>query len=201
MFVTALVVVYLVPGPDMILLLQTAASHGRAHALATAVGLAAARATHVALAAFGLAALLETAPVAFDIVRIAGAAYLIWLGITILRAPSLLLGEAFSAITDMRHSLLIAGKRGLLSNLLNPKALLFGSVLLPQFIQPGQGGAAQFLLLDVILVLIGMVFDVAYAIVGTGLGRWLARHRAVHSAQRWILASLLIGFGLRLALA
>lgn len=76
-FISALVVVYLLPGADMILLLQTGATEGRAHAIATALGLAAARVIHVALAAFGLATLLRASPVAFDVMRYAGMAYLV----------------------------------------------------------------------------------------------------------------------------
>lgn len=201
LFIAALVVVYLVPGPDMILLMQTGASHGRAHSLATAVGLAGARAAHVALAGLGLAALLEAAPIAFEIVRIAGAAYLVWLGIGILRARFPMPGETASHFAGMRRSLLIAAQRGLLTNLLNPKALLFCSVLLPQFVEPGDSVAMQFLLLGIILVVIGIVFDLTYAIFGTALGRWLAGRRTVQGAQRWIFASLLIGFGVRLALS
>ncbi|QJP16471.1 LysE family translocator [Starkeya sp. ORNL1] len=200
-FIGALAVAYLVPGPDMILLLQTGASQGRARALATAIGLAAARAAHVALAGLGLAALLRTAPVAFDIVRVAGAAYLIWLGIGILRAPSLLPDES-GGPADRPRSHASAVMRGLLTNLLNPKALLFCSVLLPQFIRPEHGSVgAQFLLLGAILVTVGIAFDVLYAFTGSTLGNWLARHRLAKLAQRWGFAALLIGFGTRLAIA
>ena len=200
-FVGALAVAYLVPGPDMILLLQTGASRGRAQALATALGLAAARAVHVALAGLGLAALLRTAPIAFEIVRIAGAAYLIWIGISILRAPSLLPDESGNLV-DRPRSYGSAIRRGLLTNLLNPKALLFCSVLLPQFIRPEFGSvAAQFLLLGVILVSIGAAFDAVYALTGSSLGKWLARCRLARIVQRWTFAALLIGFGTRLAMA
>lgn len=200
-FVGALAVAYLVPGPDMILLLHTGASPGRAQALAAAVGLAAARAMHVALAGLGLAALLRTAPLAFEGVRIAGAAYLIWIGIGILRAPSLL-PDGSGGPQDRAHSYASAVRRGLLTNLLNPKALLFCSVLLPQFIRPELGSVAeQFLLLGTILVGVGAAFDVVYALTGSSLGNWLARCRPARIIQRWAFAALLIGFGTRLAMA
>ena len=80
LYLLALAMIFLMPGPDMILLLQTGASQGRAPALATAVGLAIARGCHVALAAMGLATLFKVAPWTFDVVRIAGAAYLLWMG-------------------------------------------------------------------------------------------------------------------------
>lgn len=89
MFFLALAVVYLLPGPDMILLLQTGARQGKAAALATAIGLAIARGCHVALAALGLATLFKAAPWTFEVVRLAGAAYLLWLGIQCLRSNML----------------------------------------------------------------------------------------------------------------
>ncbi|CAM5507822.1 Homoserine/homoserine lactone efflux protein [Mycolicibacterium aubagnense] len=198
MFVGALAIAYLVPGPDMVLVLQTGTLHGRARALAVAIGLGLARAAHVFLAAIGLAALLRAAPWTFEIVRFAGAAYLIWLGLVILRtrAPE----AATLSASNGDHSSYIY--RGFLTNLLNPKALLFCSVLLPQFVHPGQADVPeQFLVLGVILVGIGLAFDAVYAGAGTLLNRWLARHPLAEALQRWTFAVLLIGFGMRLALS
>lgn len=128
MFFLALAVVYLLPGPDMILLLQTGARQGKAAALATAIGLAIARGCHVALAALGLATLFKAAPWTFEVVRLAGAAYLLWLGIQCLRSnmlPNLNANGTAAAKLAWRAAI----QRGLLTNLLNPKALLFCSVL------------------------------------------------------------------------
>ena len=201
-FVGALAVAYLAPGPDMVLILQTGALMGRAQALAVAIGLAVARALHVLLAAFGLATLLRTSPWVFDIVRLAGAAYLIWLGVGVLRTRSFSLEGMAMQPGQTGRSWLTAARRGLLTNLLNPKALLFCSVLLPQFIRVEQGGIrGQFLLLGAILVALGLIFDFTYAGGGAALRRWLDHHPFVHNLQRWAFASLLIGFGVRLALA
>ncbi len=137
-FLIALAVVYLVPGPDMLLLFQTGARQGRRAALVTALGLALARACHVLMAATGLALLFRTAPWTFDLVRLLGAAYLAWLGLQMLRGGGLALptSDAGSAPV-VPHADRRALLRGLLTNLLNPKALLFCSVLLPQFVSPG----------------------------------------------------------------
>ncbi|AMS15167.1 lysine transporter LysE [Pseudomonas chlororaphis] len=197
MFFLALAVVYLLPGPDMILLLQTGARQGKGLALATAVGLAIARGCHVALAALGLATLFKAAPWTFEVVRLGGAAYLLWLGVQCLRAhllPCLQDGQAASALR-WRGAI----RRGLLTNLLNPKALLFCSVLLPQFIDPQAGPvAAQFASLGLLLVLVGLLFDSAYALAGAWIGRWLAHNRAAQRVQQWLFGSLLIGFAVRL---
>jgi threonine/homoserine/homoserine lactone efflux protein len=156
-FVGALVVVYLVPGPDMLLVLQTAATQGRARALAVGAGLALARTAHVALAALGLAALLRTAPWAFEGIRLIGAGYLVWLGLRIGLTPAAANNGAAPLQSRARQSWGVAVRRGLITNISNPKALLFCSVLLPQFIQP-QGGsvALQFALLGAVLVGFGL---------------------------------------------
>lgn len=202
-FAGALAIAYLVPGPDMVLILQTGLLRGRTHALAVAAGLAAARATHVFLAAAGLAALLRTMPAAFEVVRVAGAAYLMWLGVSIFRSSppaSDLSGPA--ACDQDRSSWLRAALRGLLTNLLNPKALLFCSVLLPQFVSPESGSVpGQFAVLGAILVVIGLMFDIVYAGAGATLSRWAGRRPHAQRLQRWVFATLLVGFGLRLALS
>jgi len=187
LFLVALSVAFLLPGPDMILLLQTGARQGKALALTTAIGLGLARACHVALAGMGLATLFKVAPWTFDVVRLGGAAYLLWLGVQCLRSTML---PSLDTATF---------QRGLLTNLLNPKALLFCSVLLPQFINPQAGPVAtQFALLGVILVSLGFVFDCCYALAGARIGQWLARNRAAQRMQQWLFGSLLIGFALRL---
>ncbi|WP_223542677.1 LysE family translocator [Pseudomonas sp. BF-RE-26] len=198
LFFMALAVVYLLPGPDMILLLQTGARQGKGAALSTAVGLGIARGCHVALAALGLAALFKAAPWTFDLVRLAGAAYLLWIGIQCLRTtmlPSLTSADT----TGEKPRWGTAIRRGLLTNLLNPKALLFCSVLLPQFINPQAGpGLGQFATLGVVLVGVGLLFDSAYALVGAALGRWLQRSPSAQRLQQWLFGSLLIGFAVRL---
>ena len=197
MFFLALAVVYLLPGPDMILLLQTGARQGKGLALATAAGLAIARGCHVALAALGLATLFKAAPWTFEVVRLGGAAYLLWLGVQCLRSnmlPSLHSDQAASALR-WREAI----RRGLLTNLLNPKALLFCSVLLPQFVDPQAGPVAvQFASLGLLLVLVGLLFDSVYALAGAWIGRWLAHSRTAQRAQQWLFGSLLIGFAVRL---
>ncbi len=200
MFVGALGVIYLVPGPDMVLILETGALRGRRDALATVAGLALARAGHVVLAAIGLAALLRTAPWTFDLIRLAGAGYLIWLGIGIFRAGSL--SAAGGTGTKVPGSIWRAMRRGLVTNISNPKALLFCSIFLPQFVHPATGDVpTQFAMLGALLVAIGMGFDLAFAGLGATLGAATRRHQWLARLQRWAFGSLMIGFGLRLLCA
>ncbi|NWL79280.1 LysE family translocator [Pseudomonas taiwanensis] len=197
-FLIALAVVYLLPGPDMILLLQTGARQGRAMALATALGLALARGCHVALAGLGLAVLFKTAPWTFDVVRLAGAGYLLWLGLKLFQAEASAL--VVNAEREPSRAYWQAFRRGLLTNLLNPKALVFCSVLLPQFVSPDSGPLGlQFALLGTVLVTVGLVFDSVYALMGAGLGRWLGRRPLVQRVQQWLFGGVLVGFGVRLA--
>ena len=191
MFVGALAVAYLVPGPDMLLLLQTAASHSRLQSAATIAGLALARAAHVALAGLGLAALLQAAPWAFNAVRLFGAGYLIWLGISIWRASSLV---PENACAKRSRTALAAFRRGLLTNISNPKALLFCSVLLPQ----AGSVALQFTLLGLIVLLVGVCFDLLYVSGGKLLGGMLRERPRLQQLQRWAFGALLVGFGARL---
>jgi threonine/homoserine/homoserine lactone efflux protein len=189
---------FLMPGPDMILLLQTAARQGRGAALAAAIGLAMARACHVTLAAVGLATLFKVFPWTFDVVKLTGAAYLLWLGTKMLRPGVSEVKNQGAALTAGNWQ--TAVRRGILTNLLNPKALLFCSVLLPQFISPaGASVAEQFAFLGTILVVLGLMFDAAYALAGSWIGRQLEQRAGAQKVQQWLFGTLLIGFAVRLA--
>ncbi len=199
LFIAALAMILLMPGPDMILLLQTGARQGRAKAWATAVGLAIARGCHVALAALGLATLFKVSPWTFEVVRVLGAAYLLWLGLKMFK-PGAMGATSPGSPGEAQISWRSAILRGLMTNLLNPKAPLFCSVLLPQFIDPAKGSVAgQFAELGVILVVIGLAFDSVYAMAGGWIGRWLARSQTAQKCQQWLFGCLLIGFAVRLA--
>jgi len=201
LFLGALLIVYVVPGPDMILLLETGLLRGRGQALAVAAGLAIARAAHVTLAALGLAALFKTHPWAFDAARTVGGCYLVWLGVRLLRAPPAapaVVGEGAARHAGWGAALM----SGVLTNVLNPKALLFCSVLLPQFVSPGQGPIGQqFAVLGVILVGLGLTFDVLCALAGGAVGRWMAASPRAQKIQGMVFGIALIGFGLRLTFA
>lgn len=199
LYLLALSMIYLMPGPDMILLLQVGARQGRAAALSTALGLAAARAAHVALTAMGMAALFKALPWTFDVVKFAGAAYLLWLGLQMFKSTASSGPAADRTEHSVSGSLTTAFLRGLLTNLLNPKALIFCSVLLPQFIDPAAPSVtAQFLLLGSVLVITGLLFDGVYASTSVWLSRWLNKSATAQRVQHWLFGTLLIGFALRL---
>src|SRR6202011_4691585 len=130
-----------VPGPDMALVMQTSIGRGVRSGFAAAGGLAVARATHVTLSACGVAALLRSAPWPYEVVRYGGAAYLAWIAVQIFRSPVFALPDS-GAPEVVQRPLRAVFVKGLLTNLLNPKALLFCSVLLPQFVRPETGPVA-----------------------------------------------------------
>ncbi|MFM0272915.1 LysE family translocator [Paraburkholderia aspalathi] len=199
-YIAALFVVYAVPGPDMALVLQTSIGRGVRSGFAAAGGLGVARATHVTLSACGVAALLRSAPWLYDVVRYGGAVYLAWVGIQIFRSPVFALPDGGVMGAESRP-LRTAFVKGLLTNLLNPKALLFCSVLLPQFVRPAAGPVAlQMVELGLVLLAIGACFDVVYAIGAARIAGWMRAHPLAQTLQRWTFSAALIGFALRLSL-
>jgi threonine/homoserine/homoserine lactone efflux protein len=199
-FIGALAIVYALPGPDMALVLQQSTGRGLRHGLATAGGLAIARAAHVTLSACGVAALLRNAPWLYDGIRVAGALYLAYVAIQIFRSPAFGLGTE-AAHGGIEPPLRQAVGKGILSSILNPKALLFCSVLLPQFVVPSQGMVwLQVLELGVALVVCGVLFDVTLAVGAARISGWLRQHPRAQVVQRWTFSAALLAFALRLSL-
>jgi threonine/homoserine/homoserine lactone efflux protein len=198
-FVGALAVVYALPGPDMALMLQTSATRGFRHGLAVAAGLATARATHVTLSALGVAALLRSAPWLFEAVRVAGGLYLTYVAIQIFRSPAFGLEAAPGRTTAPTYRSAFA--KGVVSSILNPKALLFCSVLLPQFIRVDAGPVwSQVTELGIVLVVIGVMFDLTLAAGAVRISGWLRRHPRAQTVQRWTFSAALVAFAVRLSL-
>jgi threonine/homoserine/homoserine lactone efflux protein len=198
-FIGALAVVYALPGPDMALVLQTSATRGLRHGLAVAGGLATARATHVTLSALGVAALLRSAPWLYEVVRVAGGVYLAYVAVQIFRSPSFGLDAASNEQSAQTYR--SAFGRGMLSSMLNPKALLFCSVLLPQFVKPEAGPVwSQVIELGVVLVLVGVLFDVTLAAGAVRISGWLRRHPKAQTVQRWTFSAALLAFAVRLSI-
>jgi threonine/homoserine/homoserine lactone efflux protein len=203
-YIAALFVVYAVPGPDMALVMQTSIGRGVRSGFAAAGGLGVARATHVTLSACGVAALLRSAPWLYDVVRYGGAVYLAWVGIQIFRSPVFALpdgGAEGGAAGAEARPLRAAFAKGLLTNLLNPKALLFCSVLLPQFVRTEAGPVAvQMVELGLVLLAVGVCFDVMYVIGAARIAGWMRAHPLAQTLQRWAFSAALMGFALRLSL-
>jgi len=186
------------PGADMALVAKNALAHGRWAAITTAFGVCLGGLIWTLAAAFGIAAFVRSSQAAFNTLRIAGAAYLLYLGLhaiwkTRRRSESEEPGRE-RAVRSSR----MAFRQGVFSNLLNPKLAVFFTSLLPQFIAPGQSVFARSLLLGGILELIAIVWLSFYSCLVARMGTVLRRPRV----RRWLdrlTGTVLVAFGLRLA--
>lgn len=179
------------PGPDMALVAKNGIAYGRRAALATAFGINLGIVFWTLTSAVGLAAVVRSSAIAFETLRLAGAAYLVFLGIQAFRAHAPL---ATRASAPAGRS---AFRQGLISNLLNPKLALLYTSLLPQFIPSGDSIFLHSLMLGGFFNLMGLVWLSFYAVVVARLGSAI-RPRA----QRWLdrlTGTVLIGLGVRLA--
>jgi len=197
-FTVATIIAMIAPGPDMLFVLGCGMRGGpRAGLLATA-GVATSEAVHVAVAAAGLAALFAAVPIAFTVVRISGAAYLIYLGVQIIRHRKD--GQREVAVGGGGMSGRRAYLSGLLTNLLNPKMVTFTIAFLPQFINPQLGQVwLQFVILGAILIVLEFLVDGTVGVLAGRIGGWLARRRDARRRVDIATGGLFIGLGVRLA--
>jgi threonine/homoserine/homoserine lactone efflux protein len=153
---------------------------------------------HVAAAALGLSTLMVTVPAVYDVVRLAGAGYLVWLGVGALRSHPRHLTLAELAPVSMGTIF----RQGMLTNALNPKVALFFLAFLPQFTDAARGPLAlQFVLLGLLFIANGLVVCVAYAVAASALGSWLTSRFEVHAWLNRAMGALFVALGVRLALA
>jgi threonine/homoserine/homoserine lactone efflux protein len=161
--------------------------------LATA-GVATSEAVHVAVAAAGLAALFAAVPVAFAVVRVTGAAYLIYLGVQAIRKRNSIPDETEGSVRRAYLS-------GLLTNLLNPKMVTFTIAFLPQFVDPALGRIGlQFAVLGAIMIVFEFLVDGAVGVLAGRIGGWLRRKRKARQRLEVTTGGIFIGLGVRLAL-
>ncbi|EEE06336.1 LysE family translocator [Burkholderia multivorans] len=197
-YLAALAAIYAVPGPDMALVLQTSIGRGVRPGIAAAAGLSLSRSAHVTLSACGVAALIRSAPWLYEATRYGGALYLGYVAIQVFRSPVFDVGNGDAAAAgELRQSFV----KGLLTNLLNPKALLFCSVLLPQFVRPENGPVVwQMFALGALLVAAGVCFDLACVFGASRIAAWMRAHPLAQTVQRWTFSAALLGFALRLSM-
>ncbi len=206
-FLVLTVLIVLAPGPDTAIVTKNALQHGRGSAIRTSLGVVTGLLCWTLAAAIGVAALLRASTRVFDLLRLAGAVYLVFLGIQAIvdtcrrhgdRSPEGPDGAEMAAATSERAEP-PAFRQGLLSNLLNPKIGVFFTSFLPQFVAPGAPVFWVTLLLGAIFATIGLTWLLTYTVVATKLAAVLKRS----AVRRWIervTGVALIAFGVRLAL-
>ena len=161
-YVTTILVLMSTPGPSQLLMLSNSAAHGFKRSLATACGDLTANLLQMLAAGFGLAALLATSANALTVIKWLGVIYLIWLGIRMILNSSRNTSEEIN--TKSRPTLKALWFQGFITSAANPKAVVFFAALFPQFIDPGQNFAIQFIILSVTYILIDGIFLSLYGI-------------------------------------
>ena len=199
LFVVAALVLLVVPGPSVLYIVARSMAQGRTAGFVSDLGIHSATLVHVAAASLGLSALLASSAIAFSIVKYAGAAYLIWIG----------LRKIFSrednpdidvALKPRSHARLF--REGFVVNLLNPKTALFFLAFLPQFVEVGRGHvASQVVFLGLLFTALGLISDGCYALAASAAGNWLKGSRRYLNTERYVSGILFIGLGLTAALA
>jgi len=199
LFVAAALVLLLTPGPAVLFIVTRSIEQGRLAGFISDLGIHSATLVHVAAAALGLSALLASSALAFSIVKYAGAAYLIWIGLKKIFGRSEALGNDQDLV---RYTYWQLFRDGFIVNLLNPKTALFFLAFLPQFIEVSRGHiAAQIAFLGVLFALIGFVTDGCYALAAGTAGGWLKRSRGYLKFERYVTGTLFIGLGVTAAFA
>ena len=197
LFIGAALVLLLIPGPAVLYVVARSVSQGRKAGLVSVCGIHTATLIHILAAALGLSVLVLSSALAFNIVKYAGAAYLVWLGLR------KLFGQAETASANgqlARYSYGRLYRDGFLVNLLNPKTALFFLAFLPQFVDVSRGHVAmQITILGLILATLGFCTDSAYSLLAGTVGDWLKRSRGYVRFERYGSGLLFIGLGLTAA--
>jgi threonine/homoserine/homoserine lactone efflux protein len=197
-FVVAALALLLVPGPAVLYVVARSIHQGRRAGLASVLGIHVGTLVHIAAATAGLSALLVSSSAAFTAVKIAGAVYLVGLGLWTLlsRRP-----EAEVALGGERN-LRRAFAQGIVVNVLNPKTALFFLAFLPQFVDPeASHPAVQIAVLGLLFGLLGLVTDSLWAIAAGTAGGVLRRSRRFLRTQRYVAGTVYVGLGVATAFA
>jgi threonine/homoserine/homoserine lactone efflux protein len=196
-FAIASVALILTPGPDQLLIAARAAGQGREAGVVAGLGIGAGLLVHTTAAALGVAAIVAALPLALELIRYAGAAYLLWLGIRLLRTH----GEAATTVTAARAPLSAVFRQGILTNLLNPKIVLFFLAFLPLFVGPGTSHPAlRMILLGTVFAAAGTFWNFVVAFTAGAAGAWMRRRPKLRRFQERLTGAVFVAIACRLAL-
>lgn len=197
-FLAVSILLTLAPGPDILFVIAQSMSHGRKAGIMTALGLASGVIVHTLAAALGITAVLYSSAFAFQIIKYAGAIYLLYLAYLAIREGA----TPMTAAEPVKQSGWKLYRTGVLMNILNPKVSLFFLAFLPQFITPGSGQApVQMMLLGVLFMLQAVLVFSVVAVCAGLFGQKLFGHPHVGKYVNYGKAALYAAIGIRLALA
>jgi len=197
-FLGASLALTIAPGPDNTFIVAQGISRGRKAAIVTALGMCSGISVHTTAAALGISALLYSSATAFQILKYAGAAYLLFLAWNSLKEQQILLPQGVGNGLSF-HALF---RRGFLMNVINPKVALFFLAFLPQFVSPGSEGASlqMFLLGLLFMVQAVVVFSIIGWLSGS-VGHLILKRPRIARWFGWLTAGVFASLGVRLALA
>jgi threonine/homoserine/homoserine lactone efflux protein len=196
-FLIASLVLAVTPGPGVIYIVARSLARGRRAGLASVAGVAAGNFCNALGASVGLAALFAVSSLAFTLVKFAGAGYLVYLGISALRAPDPSLDAIGSPIPPSGAFF----RDGFVVALFNPKTTIFFAAFLPQFMQPASSHLIQSMVLGALFVGIAAVTDTLYALGARALANGVRNLQPVRRAGRYATAAALLGLGVMAALS
>lgn len=190
-FLAAGFVLAVTPGPAVLYLVARSIDQGRRAGLVSCLGVFSATLVHVTAAALGLSAILASSALLFSVVKYAGAAYLLWLGVS-----NLLRKEPSSYHAPPPAPLAKVWLDGFVVNLLNPKTTLFFFAFLPQFVDPTLGNpGGQVLTLGVSFAVLAFVTDSTWALVAATLGARVRRNATFRRAQKYVSGGVYLALG------
>ena len=195
-FVAASLVLAVTPGPGVVYIVTRTVTQGRGAGLASVGGVALGNLGNALGTSLGLAALLAVSTLAFTVLKFAGAAYLLWLGIQALRSAQAVEPGAPVPREPARRIF----RDGFLVALLNPKTALFFAAFLPQFIDPARSALAQSLLFGALFVGVAGVTDTLWVLAASVAAPLLSRHPGARRGGRYASAGVYFGLGLLTAL-
>ena len=192
LFAAAALALIVVPGPAVLYIVAQSIDRGRRAGLVSALGVATGGLVHVTAAAVGLSALLVSSATAFTVVKVAGAAYLIGVGLlTLLRRPE---EPALEAPRERRLRRVYGP--GVLVNVLNPKTALFFLAFLPQFVDRGAGSVGvQIVVLGLLFVVLAVSSDSLWALAAGTASGWLRASRRFLAIRRYVSGAVFVGLG------
>jgi threonine/homoserine/homoserine lactone efflux protein len=199
-FALASLIIVIIPGPGVLFIIGRALAHGRRIALATAAGHVVGNYMVAVFVAVGLGSILQRSAQAFLIVKVAGALYLIWLGVHAIRHRKEL-AAVLDAVTPAPRGGWRATREGFVVGLTNPKAYILFGAILPQFVSRSAGDVpGQMLILATVSVSIGAVSDSAWALAASGVRSWFARSPRRYAMVGGAGGLAMIGVGVTVAI-
>ncbi|WP_017755673.1 LysE family translocator [Calidifontibacillus oryziterrae] len=196
-FILVVLVLFLIPGPAVLLTISQTVKGGKKAGIVTGVGIAVGDLIHTIAAVLGLSAILMTSAFAFEIIKYLGAAYLLYLGIHAFIEKSK--KQADQPVEIQRTNPAVSFRQAVLIELLNPKTALFFLAFLPQFVRnDGSSVVLQLLMLGFVFVFMSIMYTTLLALLTSSIGNWLPKNGLISRWQNKIVGSIYIGLGLKL---